>query len=355
MFPLQPRLGPDGKPLPGSTITNVTIDKSQSGKDDTSLDDISVEDILEKQLHIKGEKSAKHHGFRPMEPIAASPRPHEEDGMVTYRSERDMTSARSGMRSRADSTRPGSQMDYNSNAPSRPMTSHSMHNMDQDLDTLVVTNSNSDGSSKPKYDTRANRAHSAKRPPPAKPSLHKSSAAMGASIGGGHKNGESSYIQITQQIVLPRETPSRIDQSPPNTGSNASAAVIQSVHEHNKADYPEEPVTPEQPIQNSIPQPRSPPPPPVVIQQVPRPTAATPPVQVAVQIVEIPDATPAPGNSPPSSIRSPSSVRSKSPEVEYAFNIPTADVAESDVYSVTDLGDGDGHSKAPSVRDQSNL
>ena len=295
---LKPRVSLDGHPSKNGRITNITIDKSRCNKVAEEADDLSVEDILEKHLNIKGEVKSKRQTPY-LETNVASPRLSDEDNNFnSVRHERDLVSPKRSVGGRVYSPRPGSRQDY-SVIPSRSMTPH-------DIDSLMVRNSNSENNIKIE-----SKPHASKKSIAPKYPLHKTSAAKGVTFTAGNKAADTSYIQISQKIPTQTENHHQTtDVSSADSASSDSATAIQSVQDENKAEYV---ALVNSPVDTNMAQQDS------------------PKVTPEVEVEEAPDLTPS------SSLKS-----NPDPDVQYTINIPTADVAESEINSVSDFVDKDG-------------
>ena len=200
------RVGIDGTTT--QPITNLTIEARAAAVVAADEDYMSVEDVLEHQLARRDRKYKDRK--RPELAISNLTDLKNHDGKASPKGRTvrtPPTSARSAKQevpspppSRAAAGTPWS-MGGGDGRSVRPLTAHSAHSIDQNFDSFVVTSAAST-SGKPGSARSGGRATSGKRPPPAKPTLHRSAAAMGASIGGA-KGDTTSYIQITQSLASP--------------------------------------------------------------------------------------------------------------------------------------------------------
>lgn len=292
-----------------SRITNYSFrpDDYDSGEEDITLDE-----ILRTQL-----SPVKVHHSEKAEEAALPPEPAHHDAPTSYLSPPD---------DRGDSSSTSSDKIYKHYEKeimitpegdlvrnpygvvgSRPLTAYSGTTQEADLESLVVTAGGK--ASQPLAKTpegRPNRVPSGGRPPPAKPNLHKTSAAAGATIQGSVK-GDPKFIQISQQMAISKDRPgtssSRCSRpnSPPSIIVEGNTQVIDQVRDHNMMVMVSDEM---QAIKEVSP-------------RVPEPPSNTPPCSR--------DATP------------------DFPPVHYAFDIPTGQILDADVLSAAEPGDQVDH------------
>ena len=322
------RLGIDGTDHQASYITTLTID--QPGTHGEDIDRISVEDVLEKNFTAKNQKSSakkkpelaisnlselvniKQGGKRnsihapPPSGRSSKTEQNEENEDLSRTVSRGTGSVTPGFLS--SDTR-----------QIRPPTGHSASSIDQNIDAFVMTGSASRSGKSSSAKSAQGRTMSGKSPrPPAKPSLHKSVAAQGAGISRRGSKGDASYIQITQSLSVPRdkgpaaEIPILAQGIPPPSFISPSTSIAVDTHpldqELNPEEFPELGLSLELEGSSTQHDPHEP-----------------DPISTDQQPLSL---TPEPSHQPTDS---PVSAQSQSPDIKYAFDIPTADEVEEDV------------------------
>lgn len=226
---VKPRVGIDGTST--KQITSFTIDKKQEV--DNILEELSVEEILQKRLQVNDQSRGRRREDLGI-PNLTNLSHHKRD--KRKKSHTPPCSARSGKDELV--SQPPSRMGVGSglgftsgdSRSVRPLTAHSANNIDQNFDSFVVTSAAS-GCLKPTSARSGGRATSGKRPPPAKPSLHKSAAAMGASISSSASKGDTEYIKITHSLSPPskdietEESPGEDQGIPPPTPNSGDLSM----------------------------------------------------------------------------------------------------------------------------------
>ena len=295
------------KTTQNTNITNVTIDQRSEDSDD-DLDAISVDDILDRKLGHRRKEQRSLYG----EAAVTAFRADSADGVRAKSVDIDAPETtprkygdgdenrRSSNASGVDVTSPSG---GTKTTRSRPMTAHSAASIDPNIEALCVV-PNGENNVNLRKDLRQT---SGKRPPPAKPSLHKSSAATGASVGNSHQ-GEASYIQIVQPLDIAPDSQQHESESP-------TMNVIQSVKQYN-----------EMSSNHSIPPPSSP------VEATPRDGA--------------------PNDHPVRSMSPTKELLAKAeptPNTKYAFNIPTAEMLSdsTSMFSDHDTVMSEEHGDAP--------
>lgn len=210
------RIGIDGRESNSSTVTNITIDQRTEHSEE-ELDQISVDEILDRKL-----------GYRRKDQRS----PYGEATVTAFRSDSAHTSRTVDEAGEQDMLPRYQQEDTHENIPEEPQSptqtkaesQRPVSNKDvkQNIETLYVSTNANDTN----WKKEPPRVNSGKRPPPAKPSLHKSSAATGASVGN-TKGGDPSYIQIVQPLDIPSDNVVLSAESP------TMSTVIQSVKQYN--------------------------------------------------------------------------------------------------------------------------
>ena len=298
----KPRKGMDGAERTTSKITNISIDNRPNDQEEVLL---SYEDFLD--INVKTKKSPRKSITEPaMQPPVKTP--------VKSPPRKDSATEKS----------PVSREQSQEILISRPVTALSKMSMESDLDLVVAPGACRSNVTTPLGKTSSTaslrqgsnsrggpRTTSAGRPPPQKPSLHKTSAAVGASIQAGGtaaKVAETEYIHFSQQLIGSQE----MDLPKRASSTSNSATAILSVGNHNN---PLEEVRSESPALSQQPLPSSP-----SVGSLGSPRALSDDGNV-----------PTPPSSPKDQRAMEKEEEEKPDEVHYAFNIPTADTVESEI------------------------
>lgn len=214
------------------------------------------------------------------------------------------------------------------NDMNRPLTGVSRVSVESDIDLVVAPGTARSSITTPKSQlagaagtssrtsSRGNRTQSAGRPPPQKPYLHKTAAATGASFNTTSQHPvETEYIHFTQQLMASSDHPEMLAK---RSSSPSGSAAIQSISNHNLPD----------PATGTSESPRS---------KIDSPSTSSPHVMPSSPLVISPR-----GDNNPRPVTPPSSPKldeeqdehdqqEQEEQVHYAFNIPTADIVESEI------------------------
>ena len=294
------RKGIDGTERTTSKITNISIDNKPGDQEEVLL---SYEDFLD--ISVKAKKSAPKISEITEQPPA-----------IVTRKPPSKPAESSTAEAKVQVSREHSQ----ELLVSRPVTALSRMSMESDLDLVVAPGTSRSNLSTPMGKTSSSgslrqgsssrggpRTTSAGRPPPQKPNLHKTSAAVGASIQGSTKPAETEYIHFSQQLIGSQEMD--LPKRSPSSNSGAAIQSISNVNNPANDDRSISPVFSNQPLPSS---------PSIGSLQSPR--------ALSDDGIQTPPSSP---KGEPDKDKE--ETLEKQENIHYAFNIPTAGIVESEI------------------------